>query len=148
MDTADLIGLLTETTLAASAALLLVLGLRRPLRRGFGPGVGYGVWLLVPAAIVAVLLPAAVAPAVPIAFASLEVSPVAVAAAPIGAGVRHMTSLGALWLLGALIATGLFAQQQRCACGKRGLGQQADQVSGVHRRSPPAACAVRRCPCR
>lgn len=138
MDAADLVGLLVETTLAASAALLLVLGLRRPLRLAFGPGVAYGLWLLVPAAIVAVLLPAATMPAAPMAVATVGMSALALAATAIDDGQRHVTLLGALWLLGALLAAGLFVQQQRRF--RAGLGRlrhrrdgtrQADSIAGL-----------------
>ena len=61
----ELAALLYETTLATSAAVLLVLLLRGPVRRGFGAGAAYALWWLVPAALVAVLLPAAADPVVP-----------------------------------------------------------------------------------
>ena len=64
-DLAALLDLLLETTLAASAALALVLLLRRPLRRAFGAAVAYACWALVPAAVIAVLLPAATVTVVP-----------------------------------------------------------------------------------
>ncbi|HUG72544.1 MAG TPA: TonB family protein [Steroidobacteraceae bacterium] len=138
MDAADLIGLLTETALAASAGVLLALGVRRPLRQEFGPGVAYGVWLLVPAGIVAVLLPAATVPALPMAVATVEVSPLALASPAIDDGLRYATSLCALWLLGALVTTGLFAQQQSAfraglgRLGHRGDGmRQAESVAGL-----------------
>ena len=40
--TADAAALLWETTLATSAATLLVLSLRVPVRRAFGAGAAYG----------------------------------------------------------------------------------------------------------
>lgn len=49
---------LLETTIAGSTALVLVLLLRRHLRAAFGAAVAYAAWLLVPAALVAMLLPA------------------------------------------------------------------------------------------
>ncbi|WP_244244082.1 TonB family protein [Marilutibacter alkalisoli] len=58
MNAADLIGLLLETTLAAGAAIVVVLLVRRSLRQVFGAGVAYAAWLMVPAVLVAVLLPA------------------------------------------------------------------------------------------
>lgn len=54
----ELAGMLLETTLATSAASLVVLALRRPLRRLAGARVAYGLWLLLPVAALAVLLPA------------------------------------------------------------------------------------------
>ena len=58
MDSNQALSLLLETSFAGSLAVLLVLALRRPLRRGFGARVGYGAWLLVPTMLLAVLLPA------------------------------------------------------------------------------------------
>lgn len=66
MTSAELLGLLAETTLASSAAIGLALLVRRPLRRWFGAGAGYAAWLVVPVAIIAVLLPAMAAPVLPV----------------------------------------------------------------------------------
>ncbi len=49
---------LLESALGTSIAILAVLLLRAPVRRAFGAGVGYALWLLLPAAWLAVLLPA------------------------------------------------------------------------------------------
>ena len=76
MASAELLGTLIEATLAVSAAVALVLLLRRRLREAFGARVAYAAWWLVPAALVAVLLPAAVQPVGPVVF-----TPVATAAA-------------------------------------------------------------------
>lgn len=54
----DMLGLLIETTWATSAALLLVLLLRIPVRRWLGANAAYALWLCVPVATAAVLLPA------------------------------------------------------------------------------------------
>ncbi|MCW4454655.1 TonB family protein [Flavobacterium sp. MXW15] len=56
----DLLAGLTATTLAGTAATALVLLLRRPVRRWLGAGAAYGLWLCVPVALLAVLLPAPV----------------------------------------------------------------------------------------
>lgn len=50
-------GWLVEATLAATAAVCLVLALRRPLRQAFGARLAYLAWGLVPAALLAVSLP-------------------------------------------------------------------------------------------
>ncbi len=49
--------LLLILTLSSSLGIVLALTLRRPMRHLFGAAVGYATWLLVPAAIVASLLP-------------------------------------------------------------------------------------------
>ena len=63
MDSADLYAWLIEATLATSAAVLAVLALRKPLRAVFGAGACYAAWTAVPVALLATLLPAAVADA-------------------------------------------------------------------------------------
>jgi TonB family protein len=60
----DLLRELMQATLATSAAIVLLLALRRPLRARFGARLAYGAWLLVPVAMIAVWLPAASAPTV------------------------------------------------------------------------------------
>ena len=40
----DLLQLLVQSTIASSAAILLVLVLRRPLRAAFGAGIAYALW--------------------------------------------------------------------------------------------------------
>lgn len=57
---AELAAVLFETTLALSAAIVLVLMLRRPLRRLAGARAAYALWALLPIAAAAVLLPAPV----------------------------------------------------------------------------------------
>ena len=48
MNSTDLLRLLLETTLAGSAAVLLVLALRVPVRRWLGASAAYLLWLAVP----------------------------------------------------------------------------------------------------
>ena len=54
----DLIFHLLLTNLAGAAAILAVLALRGPARAQFGAGLAYALWLIVPAAMLASLLPA------------------------------------------------------------------------------------------
>jgi bla regulator protein blaR1 len=55
---AEVLRAMTETTLALSTAVLLVQLLRKPLRAAVGARIAYSVWILVPAMVAAVLLPA------------------------------------------------------------------------------------------
>lgn len=55
---AEILPILLRATLAASAAIIVVLLLRQPLRKAFGPQVAYAFWLLVPIATLAGFLPA------------------------------------------------------------------------------------------
>jgi TonB family protein len=136
---ADLLQALLETTVATTAAVLLVLALRRRLRATFGATVAYAAWALVPVAAIAVLLPAATNPIVTLPMAQVLVA--AQTAAPIAnvtAAIDWRIWLGLAWMLGALFAVLWFTRQQR---GFRlGLGtlqrradglQQAQAVDGL-----------------
>jgi TonB family protein len=59
MESREAIALILQATLVLSAAIALVLVARQPLRRAFGARVAYAAWWLVPAALLALALPAA-----------------------------------------------------------------------------------------
>ena len=86
-------------TIVSSSAIIVMLLLRRYLRQVFGPAVSYFAWLLVPAVIVAALLPKTRASGVPFAF-SMEVPKVF--ALGVAYGSHAALSIdGSAWLLGA-----------------------------------------------
>ncbi|MGH8076307.1 MAG: TonB family protein [Lysobacter sp.] len=130
MNIADLLELLLETTIAASAALLLVMLVRRPLRNAFGAAVAYAAWALVPAAVIAVLLPASTV--------AVELLPVAVtssaSAAPMTA-VQAVTPIDVtgwlfvMWLTGVVVMVLHLGRQQRAF--RRGLGRLQSRVDGL-----------------
>ncbi len=62
------LGDLFTLTIVSSSAIIVMLLLRRYLRQAFGPAVSYFAWLLVPAVIVAALLPNTRASGLPFAF--------------------------------------------------------------------------------
>lgn len=130
MTTADLFPVLCETTVAGSAAILLVLALRHPLRRAFGAGIAYAAWALVPLAMLAVLLPAAQSPVLIVPVIAMQAPGDFLA----GPGAVRATPDLATW---AVIAVGcgalacafrLFVQQHRFM---RGLGSLTDRGDGV-----------------
>ena len=108
---AELISTLVEGTLATTAALLMVLVLRQPLRRHFGAGCVPLLWSLVPLAQLAVWLPAPLretALALPLLPAAAQ--PVLAAPgdpAPV-ASLAPGDWIALLWLLGALLCAGYF----------------------------------------
>lgn len=111
----SLIAFLTETTLAGSAAMVLVLCLRVSARRWFGAGIAYALWLLVPLAMVAVLVPVGIRPeALQAMVVGVRVIPDAidVAVGTAGFGLAS-TAWATLWLAGALAVALRLAQQQR-----------------------------------
>ena len=136
---ADLLQALLETTMASTAALLLVLALRRRLRAAFGATVAYAAWALVPVAAIAVLLPAATSQAISVPMMQVLVAaPAATPLAETAASVDWRLWLGVAWMLGALFAVLCFARRQRGF--RQGLGvlqrradglQQAQAVDGL-----------------
>lgn len=113
---------LIEATLAGSAAAALVLALRRPMRAAFGAQVAYALWLLLPLAMLATLLPAAtvVMERMPSAPALVLPADIAVTAAAVQPGLDIAALLLVLWLGGALLAAGWLWRRQ--AAFRHGLG--------------------------
>lgn len=114
MQTDELLTALLEGTLASTAAVVLVLALRRLLRRGFGAGAAYAAWALVPAGLLAVLLPASTTqapPGIAAAALALPAEPFRVSAAALPAAWPDW--LLAAWLVGmlAMLAVAWFRQQ-------------------------------------
>jgi bla regulator protein BlaR1 len=115
-----------ELLLVTSAACMVILLLRRPVRAAFGARVTYALWWLLPAAVLAVLLPApSIAPntlvldQVTAAFGA----PAAIqaAAAPAALGMADLwTTLALIWLTGCLCAVVTMVVQQFRF--RRGLG--------------------------
>jgi bla regulator protein blaR1 len=111
---AELLRVFVASSLALSAAIVLVLALRGTLRIRFGARVAYALWALVPVMAMVALLPA------PTVIATLPVSvadmPASVAAAPLV--VAHATFdplpwIAGAWLLGTFIALRGVLMQQR-----------------------------------
>jgi bla regulator protein BlaR1 len=84
-------------TIVSSLAIIVMLLLRRYLRQAFGPAVSYFAWLLVPAVIVAALLPNTRASGLPFAF-SMEVPKVSAPGIAYG-NVGAPSVDGSAWLL-------------------------------------------------
>lgn len=107
---ADLLALLARAALALSAAIIVVLVLRRPLRALFGAEIAYAFWLIAPIATLAAFLPARTvlvdAPvAQPIAARSVDaplvVAPITEMAAAAPSFIAP--ALLAIWLSGAAL---------------------------------------------
>jgi len=102
----DALLILVAANLAAAVAIALVLVLRAPARRLFGPRIAYGLWLVVPLAALGVLLPARVmtvtvrAASAPGAGASTLAAPNATLAGP--AAFDPWLLVMGLWIAGAL----------------------------------------------
>ncbi|UKE70260.1 TonB family protein [Xanthomonas cerealis pv. cerealis] len=123
------------TALSGSAAIVLVLAPRAPLRRAFGAGIAYAVWGIVPMAMLAVLSPAGVRPALPAALAMPQVwvsvphrTAETAGALPIASG-RIALWMVAVWSLGAAAMAAVLWRQQRRY--RRSLGRLSPGVDGV-----------------
>ena len=128
---ADLPMILAEATVATSAALLLVLALRRPVRAALGASAAYALWLCVPVALLAVSLPrsADVPLALPVAWQMAPAAQVAVQAVP-RQGMGWIQWLFVAWLAGVLASAALLVWQQRRFRG--GLGTLRQRGDGLY----------------
>lgn len=118
MDSHELWVRLIEATLASSAAIVLVLALRKPMRKAFGAQLAYASWWLVPVSWLALLLPARVEVLSAPARAVTIGQPVAALAAP----TQDWTLLWlTAWAFGSLVtAAWLWSRQRRF---ERSLGE-------------------------
>lgn len=153
-----------EQTAALTVALISVLILRRPIQALFGARAAYAVWLLVPAAMLAVALPGRVASTVaetaaPVIAASSEVVP-GVAPTPSARPLTladlkqrpafipnpkdHAGLFLLLWGSGALIAGGLMLHRQRRFVAALGVLQPETRAEGrvFHAQQPDVGPAL------
>lgn len=124
------LAVLIEGTVAISAAALLVLGLRKPLRRAFGARVAYGAWSMVPLACLAIMLPAAEVPAGPVSLSIVRVSEVALAATQERGGMDFARLLLGAWALGAAAFLAYYVRQQHRFV--QGLGRLTRRDDGLY----------------
>lgn len=131
MESAELLVTLVEATLATSGALMLVLALRRRLRAAFGARVAYAAWWLVPAALVAVLLPAAVQAPVAPGVAPVVAAPVVAVAPVVVAAPADLSPWWlAAWVLGVIVLLlAMVRLQHRFRCA---LGPVRERADGLH----------------
>jgi lipopolysaccharide transport protein LptA len=104
MTPADIVGALARVNLAAAAAILIVLALRKPLRSISGARLAYGLWLAPLLASMAVMAPARtvvvvgmLAPAATFRLPFGDVSP-----SSLGSGLDLFALLVGIWLAGVL----------------------------------------------
>ena len=142
---ADLLALLVRLVLVVSAALVVVLALRAPMRAAFGARIAYALWLLVPIATIAALMPARLvmieaAPLVSSAIAEQAPTAATVATTPTDA-ISAVTSafailrldaspyIVALWALGFAFSLAALAFGQHRFLSRIGARRVAN---GVH----------------
>jgi bla regulator protein blaR1 len=129
---------LSELTVAASVAILVVALMRRPLRRIGGAQVAYWLWLLVPASQIAVLLPA---PSRPLeidfqGFPQLVLSAIPAGTSSenyVGAIVDYAMIALVVWASGSLLMLAFMLHGQRVFT--RSLGNTTPVCDGTYRSS-------------
>ncbi|MCE7033543.1 TonB family protein [Lysobacter sp. GX 14042] len=129
MESAELLAWVVEGALATALATALVLLARRPVRRLFGARTAYGLWALVPAALLATLLPASGSVAEGVVMKA-PLGIVQVQARAVAEGASAGATLLAAWLAG-LLATAVIAvlAQRRFL---RSLGRLQLRADGLH----------------
>ena len=134
-----LLGWLFNGAIATSAAMLLVLALRHPLRRAFGARIAYMSWALVPLALAAVSLPAprtatVLLQVLPVLRPTVMVGAVTplggVAASAASSAIDWPWLLAIVWCTGAVLLALRFRQQQQRFVA--GLGQLQLQEDGTY----------------
>ena len=128
--------LLVQATLASSAAVLLVIALRKPLHRAFGTRAAYWIWLFVPVAALVLLLPQRAGP-VQVA-AGFSSRPVGAAVSSALSAINHVASptdhaatVLLVWIFGALLSLVLILRRHRTFV--RELGELYPQSDGSMR---------------
>ncbi len=118
----ELIRWLGVSSLAITAAILLVLLLRRPVRHWLGAGAAYALWACVPVTLLALLLPA---PARETAAATAAVVAIRTVLVESSQGASAQASLpavlGWIWIAGMLLMATLLSWQQRRFLGALGV---------------------------
>lgn len=114
MTSPDLLQLLLKVSLASTAACVLVLLLRGPVRRRLSAGAAYGLWAMVPLAALATLLPAprTVVVAEAVAWGHTGLLPMAPPVLPLGGQTAAAVLIG-LWVTGMFCSALWLCWQQR-----------------------------------
>lgn len=130
----SLIHLLVTTTIASSFSVLIVAGLRKPLRHLAGARAAYWIWLLVPASIVALCLPGP-SHSVRIVAGGLQAQSTAALSSAIlsvDTAIRSSNfavAVVSVWLVGVAVMLGLLFHRQLVFV--RGLGSLTPDSGGI-----------------
>jgi bla regulator protein BlaR1 len=133
--------LLVIATIASSLAVLLVAGLRKPLRYAVGARAAYWLWLIVPASVLAVLLPAPVYPDralnVPLPHSVGAAYAAAVVSVNSSAVSNHEVPAIAIWSLGVFCMLCWVVRRQHTFI--RSLGILKQDSNGLYRSNSAVA---------
>ncbi len=143
---AEALSMLLWGNLTLAAAILVVLAVRIPVRRGFGARIAYGLWLAPPAAVLAWLAPGR---QVEVEWGAATVTtkvPVTAGALASGPSLAALALL--VWVIGTALALTVFAMRQRRflkALGPlRPLKELGDSVFATDSRAGPVVVGVLR----
>ncbi len=124
------LGLLIELNIAAGAAILFILLVRRPAARLLGPHAAYSLWAIVPVAMLATLLPERTTETFVTEFLIGGV-PASVAAARLEASAAWLApALAALWIVGIAALTLMLVRRQRAFLRDADIGLAGPAIVG------------------
>lgn len=126
----NLLTILVELNIAAGAAILLVLLLRKPATRAFGPHAAYALWSMVPVAMLATFLPERTTETIvtefligglPASIAHMQAS---------GAESWIVTAIALAWIAGAVALTVILVRRQRAFMRDADIGLAGPAIVG------------------
>lgn len=124
------LGLLIELNIAAGAAILFVLLVRRPAARLLGPHAAYSLWAIVPVAMLATLLPERTTETFVTEFLIGGV-PASIAAARLEASASWLApALMAAWIFGIAALTVMLVRRQRAFLRDADIGLAGPAIVG------------------
>jgi len=124
------LSLLVELNIAAAAAILFVMLVRRPAARFFGPHAAYSLWAIVPVAMLATLLPERTTETFVTEFL-IGGLPASVAAARLEAGASWLVpALTAAWLIGIAALTVMLVRRQNAFLRDADIGLAGPAIVG------------------
>jgi len=125
-----ILGSLIEVNIAAGAAILLVLILRRPMARFFGPHAAYALWAIVPVAMAATFLPERTQETLVADFLIGGLPPGLAALEQAAAGSWLPGAIGAAWIAGVVALGALLVRRQRAFMHDAEIGLAGPAIVG------------------
>jgi beta-lactamase regulating signal transducer with metallopeptidase domain len=146
MMAAEALSMLIWGNLTLAVAIMVVLAVRIPVRRGFGARIAYGLWLAPPAAVLAWLVPGRQVEVEWVAATVTSMAPVTASAPASGPSLAALALL--VWVVGVALALTIFGMRQRrflTALGPlRPLTELGDSVFASESPSGPVVVGVLR----
>jgi TonB family protein len=125
-----ILGSLIEINVAAGAAILLVLAMRRPMARFFGPHAAYALWAIVPVAMIATFLPERTQETLVADFLIGGLPPAMAALEQASASSWLPGAIGAAWIVGVVALGALLVKRQRAFMREADIGLAGPAIVG------------------